>query len=127
MFFPEFYSLVKEGVSSYSVKNDVLAIALKKNEYDYSVQLDDFVIDFDKKGRVVGLEIANASSILRIPKSSLKHLVGGKLHVKTEGNNVHVSLSAASQVGASSVVHSYKTLLITPKSFPSASQLQCKI
>ena len=69
------------GVYSYSYEDDILYVLSKARSYDVSVEVDELVFDLDKSGKVVGVEIFNASNILNLPKEALRNLRSLKLEV----------------------------------------------
>jgi uncharacterized protein YuzE len=64
----------------YDYENDSLYIYLSNKKARESFELDNFVIDVSEKGDVVGVEILNASEMIRkiwdynIPKDALKNI-----------------------------------------------------
>lgn len=67
----------------YDMEVDALFINIKKDyEYDTSIELDnDVIMDFDKNGFPVALEVLNASSVLKTPKYSLNNINTIKMNV----------------------------------------------
>ena len=69
--------MVKKVNISYDYKNDILYLFTGEKVKD-SLQIDNFVIDFSHKGKIVGIEIFEASKVLsgvsefRISKKMLK-------------------------------------------------------
>ena len=47
-------------------------------EYDKSVQIEDFILDLDKKGVIVGIEILDVSKVFRVPKVTLNKIISGE-------------------------------------------------
>ena len=96
----------KKTKIKYSFKEDVfLGIPLKR-DYDSSFQIGNFIFDLDKKGKINGIEILNASKIFNIPKRFLNHIeeakieieandqfIKLKIHIKTLVRNLHKTSS----------------------------------
>ena len=55
----------------YDFQNDILFAKSIKREYDSSLQLGDFVLDFDKNKQVIGFEMFDASKKLGTNKIAL--------------------------------------------------------
>jgi uncharacterized protein YuzE len=54
---------------SYDAESDSLFICLRDGEYDESEEIyDGFVIDFDKSGRPLNIDIDHASKFVDIPR-----------------------------------------------------------
>ncbi|MAF34757.1 hypothetical protein CMO91_02840 [Candidatus Woesearchaeota archaeon] len=62
----------------YDEEHDIFAAMDVDREYDVSLPKKNVILDLDKKGRVVGIEIMNASKLLALKKSELKSLAGAK-------------------------------------------------
>jgi len=76
---------------SYSPEGDALAVFKKSEKVDYIVELfEDYFIDIGKNGKIVGLEILNASSALDLKKSDLKNIKKAELYTSEAkgGRNV---------------------------------------
>jgi uncharacterized protein YuzE len=64
----------------YDQKFDILYIQKKGKKAKFSIEaLNNFVIDVGFDGKVVGLEILNASKILKVSKNELKNIKKAKL------------------------------------------------
>jgi uncharacterized protein YuzE len=64
----------------YDQKFDILHIHKKGKKAKFSIQaLNNFVIDVGFNGKVVGLEILNASKFLKVSKNELKNIKKAKL------------------------------------------------
>ena len=58
----------KNAKMRYSFAEDILFASPVKREYDSSIQMGDLIFDLDKKNRIIGFEIMNASKVLGVPK-----------------------------------------------------------
>ena len=55
----------------YDKNNDILYV-YKKGKVKFSLEiLSNFIVDLDHSNKVVGLEILNASKVLKVPKKDL--------------------------------------------------------
>ncbi|MBN2094625.1 MAG: DUF2283 domain-containing protein [Candidatus Aenigmarchaeota archaeon] len=65
----------------YSIEGDVLEVFREGEKVDYSVELfEDYFIDIGSNGKIVGLEIINASSALGVDKKDLQKIRKAELH-----------------------------------------------
>lgn len=70
----------------YDYKWDALYIYKENEKAKFSVDvLDNFVIDIGFKEEVVGLELLNASKVLKLPKKALKNIKAAKLTTLIRG------------------------------------------
>ncbi|MBI2652197.1 DUF2283 domain-containing protein, partial [Candidatus Woesearchaeota archaeon] len=61
-----------KGEVDYDYENDILFFKLKGRQYDKSIELlDNLVVDVDKEGFLVGIQMFDASEYLNIDKKSL--------------------------------------------------------
>ncbi|MGC9310710.1 MAG: DUF2283 domain-containing protein [Candidatus Aenigmatarchaeota archaeon] len=64
----------------YSDEGDVLEVFREGEKIDYNVELfEDYFIDFDSNGKIVGVEIINASLALGVDKKELKKIKNAEL------------------------------------------------
>lgn len=61
-----------KGEGDYDYVNDILFFKVKNREYDHSIELDNIVVDLDKKNFIVGIQILEASEFLRVKKEALR-------------------------------------------------------
>lgn len=71
---------VQKGITDYDFAYDILFFKVKDREYDYSIELDDLVIDLDTEGFIIGIQIFEASKFLstrfkKFTKSNLKNKI----------------------------------------------------
>jgi uncharacterized protein YuzE len=77
----------------YDRKNDILYL-YKQGKFKGNVEVGDFVLDFDKEKRVMGLEILNASENLRnlgITKQILTQATEAKLKSHQKNSSILIS------------------------------------
>lgn len=73
----------------YSKKSDILNIHKADQKIEGSAELEDFTVDFDKEGNVVGIEIMYASEFLSnvgIQKEQLSKILEAELLVTKKNN-----------------------------------------
>ena len=64
----------------YDQKWDILYIYKEGEKIKFSIEaLNNFIIDIGFDGKVVGLEILNASKALKVAKNDLKNIKGAKI------------------------------------------------
>ncbi len=81
-----------KGKSDYDYANDILFFKVKDREYDHSIELQDIVLDVDKKGYVTGIQIFDASTMFTVDKDSLRNIQKWEFNVKIEGRIIFVQL-----------------------------------
>ena len=70
----------------------------KEGNAEYTVNIGDFVIDISKTGKIVGIEIMNATetikelSQLKLPKNILKNLKGAEIFMRKKQNALFIGL-----------------------------------
>ncbi|MDI6884331.1 MAG: DUF2283 domain-containing protein [Hadesarchaea archaeon] len=57
-------------------ENDIIYIRFSRKKYDYSEEKEDILVDYDKKGKVVAIEIFEASKILKTPIEEITRFKG---------------------------------------------------
>lgn len=63
-----------KGEQIYDFDNDILTFKVKDREYDKSIDFDNFVIDLDTEGYIIGIRIFDASKVFKIKKFGLKNI-----------------------------------------------------
>lgn len=58
-------SVKKKLKITYDKEIDAMYIYLEKGKYHISKEIGDFIVDFDSKGKLLGIEILDASKVLR--------------------------------------------------------------
>ena len=81
-----------KGEMDYDYPNDILFFKVKEREYDYSIELEDVVLDIDKEGYVTGIQIFGASKMFSVDKSALRNVKKWQFTIKTEGKVIYVQL-----------------------------------
>ncbi|MFT4307811.1 MAG: DUF2283 domain-containing protein [Candidatus Woesearchaeota archaeon] len=62
------------GKKSYDYKADVLYVSLFDRSFDHSEHFEQFILDYDANGEIVGLEILDVSVLFKCPKQALVDL-----------------------------------------------------
>ena len=77
-----------KGEVDYDYENDILFFQLKSRQYSKSIELlDNLVVDVDKEGFLVGIQMFDASEYLNIDKKSLLKIPNWQFTI-----NVHESI-----------------------------------
>lgn len=87
-----------ENVESfYDAVDDVLYVRFKKNNYKYSEDADDIILDFNKKNELIGIEILNATKFFNATKTFLKYVVSANFQIKLDKHHVLIKFSIESK------------------------------
>lgn len=73
-----------KGEVDYDYKNDILFFKTKNREYVKSIELDNIVLDVDSKGKIVGIQILEASEFLRMKKMALQSVAQWEFDTRVE-------------------------------------------
>jgi len=87
-------------VCNYDAVNDLLYVYKKDTKVDHNESIGDIYLDISKTGEVIGIEILNASDILKefgIQQKMLEHLTGAELKVVKNANAFLVVLTLHSE------------------------------
>ena len=77
-----------DGEVDYDFKQDILFFKTKDREYAQSIEMDNLVLDVDSKGLIVGIQLFDASSFLRLSKSALLNIPHWEFTTKVDKMNV---------------------------------------
>ncbi|MDO8869636.1 MAG: DUF2283 domain-containing protein [Methanobacteriaceae archaeon] len=104
----------------YDLEVDALFINVKNDyEYDTSIELNNEVIlDFDKNGNPVALEILSASNILKTPKYSLKRINNIKMNVDINEKSIGLKLFLGVIIHNKEQIHSVNTFTSNDTGIP---------
>ena len=81
-----------KGEQIYDFVNDILTFKVKEREYDKSIDFDNFVIDFDTEGYIIGMRIFDASKILNIKKFGLRNITNFEFNSNIENKVISIQL-----------------------------------
>ncbi len=103
-------NLKKPGEYDYDVRNDIFFFKVKNREYSHSIELNNFVIDFDEENFIVGLQIFHASEFFRLAKEILRQVNGFKMNAKVMEGELRIDLGFVS-TQRNKVIHHSPTLI----------------
>lgn len=82
-----------KGEVDYDYENDILFFKLKGRKYDNSIELlDNLVVDVDKEGFLVGIQMFDASEYLNIDKKSLLKIPNWQFTINVHENIIEIRL-----------------------------------
>jgi uncharacterized protein YuzE len=73
-----------EGEVDYDYKRDILFFKTKNKEYAQSIEMDNIILDIDTEGLIVGMQLFEASTFLRISKTALREIPHWEFITKVE-------------------------------------------
>jgi uncharacterized protein YuzE len=73
-----------KGEFDYDYNHDILFFKVKNREYERSIELDNFVLDLDEEGFIVGFQIFEASIYFGLERKYLRIAMRWKLQAKAE-------------------------------------------
>jgi|SRR3989338_565011 len=80
------------GETDYDYIEDVLFFKIKDREYEKSLELGNIVVDLDKEGFLVGIQMFDASKFLQIPKETLRDVKQWKFAALIADNIIEVRI-----------------------------------
>lgn len=84
--------LKAKGQVDYDYKNDILFFKTKEREYVKSIELENIILDIDKEGFVVGIQIFEASKFLNVSKSMLLKIPNWEFSANVNEGRIEVRL-----------------------------------
>lgn len=93
--------MAKVAKIDYDKENDML-FAYTGEKINDSLEVGDFILDFNGQNKIVGLEILDASRMLalsNIPKAYFDNILAGKISVSQGKNSIYVMLSLECKIG----------------------------
>jgi len=78
--------------STYNPRDDILYVKLNKNHYHSSLERDGLIIDFNSKKEIIGLEILNASAVLRKKRDFLSNVRKGIIEITVTPTSILLKL-----------------------------------
>ena len=88
----------EKAKGGYDFEEDIFSARPLKRRYDSSVQIGNFIFDIDKKGKINGFEILNASKLFGIPKLFLKNMISGKMDIEVNEKFIRVEINIKSLI-----------------------------
>jgi len=86
-------SLQAKGEFDYDYKHDILFFKTKERDYDKSIELDNIVLDLDKEGFIVGIQISEASKFLDLTKTMLLKVPNWQFEAEIKNNRIELRLT----------------------------------
>lgn len=105
----------------YDSKEDILFVSPKKKEYDSSYQIGNLIFDLNKKKKVIGVEILDASSVLGISRYWLNSIQSGELQIQVMQETINLRLTLKCRVRNSLVPSTAVIEKIRPEFFENSS------
>ncbi len=81
-----------KGEMDYDYVNDILFFKVKNREYDYSLELQNMVLDVDEEEFITGIQIFNASSFLGVSKPNMRLIPKWQFQAKIDHGFIEVRL-----------------------------------
>ena len=82
-----------KGEYNYDYINDTAVFRIKDRDYFKSIDFDNFIVDFDKEGFIIGMRIFDASKIFRISKYELRNIPTWQFDARVEDKVVSIRLN----------------------------------
>ncbi|MGE0792782.1 MAG: DUF2283 domain-containing protein [Candidatus Woesearchaeota archaeon] len=84
--------------ANYDFESDIFSALPLIREYDSSFQKEDIILDLDKNGKIVGLELLNASKNFGIPKIFMKNLISIHMQINVSEELIKIQIQIKSLV-----------------------------
>ena len=84
--------LKEKGESDYDYKQDILFFKTSERDYSKSIELNNIVLDVDKGGFIVGVQIFDASKFLDLSKDTLLKIKHWQFEATVNKGNIEVRL-----------------------------------
>lgn len=86
-------ALKGKGEVDYDYKQDILFFKIAEREYQKSLEFDNIVVDADKEGFIVGMQIFEASKFFNIPKAMLIKIPHWQFQTQVHENIIEIRLT----------------------------------
>ena len=118
--------LSQKGEVDYDYKHDILFFKASERDYEKSIELEDVVIDIDKAGFIVGIQIFEASKFLNVSKKELLTIPHWKFEAAIDEGVMKIKL--VFQVEQRNKIVEKNPIIMQPISEPLPnSQLVCEV
>ena len=115
-----------KGESDYDYKYDILFFKTSEREYMKSIELENMVLDIDKEGFIVGVQIMEASKFLNLSKSKLLKIPQWEFQSSVNEGRIEIRLMF--QVNVRNKIIEKNPIIMEPTSQPLPnSKLICEI
>ena len=81
-----------KGMVDYDYKDDTLFFKIKDRHYMKSIDFEDIVLDIDKEGYIIGIQIFGASGFFKLPKLALNNIKYMEFDARAENNIIKLRL-----------------------------------
>lgn len=85
-------SLTAKGEIDYDYKHDILFFKTTEREYAKSIELENIVLDIDKEGFIVGIQIFEASKFLDVSKNVLLKIPEWRFQASVNEGRIEIRL-----------------------------------
>lgn len=82
-----------KGEFDYDYKHDILFFKTSERYYVKSIELDNIILDIDKKGFIVGIQIFEASKFLNLPKNTLLKVPNWEFKANVNNGKLEIRLT----------------------------------
>lgn len=104
----------KKGKHFYDKEEDILYIKVDDVFYDHSIEFDELIVDFNKKGKLSGVQLFDASEIFRLDKDAIEKIKECELITKIENNIVSVNIHLTAFNGKGEITHTHDFVRESP-------------
>jgi len=88
----EIKKIIKNGKFHYDEKYDFLYLKINDFDYEYSIEIDNLIVDFDGRKRMSGIEIIGAADFFNVPKQTLAGVKKWLVKVSLEEGKIHLNI-----------------------------------
>ncbi len=81
-----------KGEWSYDGNHDILFLKIREREYAKSIDFENLIIDIDTTGFATGIQLFDASQLLKINKGALRKIKDWEFRIKIENKLITVQL-----------------------------------
>jgi len=81
-----------KGEVDYDYKYDILFFKTSERDYVKSMELNNIILDLDKEGFIVGIQILEASEFLNLDKKMLLKIPNWKFQANVQDNRIEIRL-----------------------------------
>ena len=77
----------------YDVEYDILYFKINdKLDYDHSIEVDNFVVDFDEENTLIGVQIMEASGFLKLSKKEVEKVKKWMLEISLDNGRMYLNI-----------------------------------
>ena len=86
-------NLTAEGEMDYDYSNDILFFKVKNREYNYSLEFGNIVVDVDSDNFVTGIQLFDASDLLRTSKEELRKIAKWQFQASVNQERIEIRIT----------------------------------